>query len=50
MIRETVSALGGNWISPEMLLPLCAAAETDMRRRTAALSKALIPMRMITRS
>ena len=50
MIRETVSAFGGNWISPETLRTLCAAAETDMRRRTAALSKALIPMRMITRS
>ena len=33
MIRETVSAFGGNWISPETLRTICDEAEGDMRRR-----------------
>lgn len=33
MIRETVSAFGGNWISPETLRILCDEAEGEMRRR-----------------
>lgn len=32
MIRETVSALGAEWISPEMLHHKCETAEGDMRR------------------
>lgn len=33
MIRETVSAFGAHWISPDSLRTLCDAAEGDMRRR-----------------
>lgn len=33
MIRETVSAFGGNWISPETLRTICDEAESEMRRR-----------------
>ncbi len=33
MIRETVDAFGGSWISPETLLTLVARAEDDMRRK-----------------
>lgn len=35
MIRETVSAFGAHWISPESLRSMCDAAEGDMRRRIA---------------
>lgn len=35
MIRETVSAFGANWISPESLRRLCDDAEGEMRRRIA---------------
>ena len=33
MIRETVEAFGGHWISPESLRTLCDKVEDDMRRR-----------------
>ena len=33
MIRETVSAFGGHWISPETLRTICDEAEGEMRRR-----------------
>lgn len=33
MIRETILALGAEWLSPEMLAHLCAEAEGDMRAR-----------------
>lgn len=33
MVRETVLALGAEWISPDMLALLCADAEKDMRDR-----------------
>ena len=32
MIRETVSAFGGTWISPETLRTICDEAEGEMRR------------------
>jgi predicted RNA-binding protein with PIN domain len=35
MVRETVNAFGGDWISPETLRTLCDAAEAEMRRRIA---------------
>ena len=34
MIRETVSAFGANWVSPETLKRMCADEETEMRRRS----------------
>ena len=33
MVRETVLALGADWISTEMLRSLCDDAESDMRSR-----------------
>ncbi len=36
MIRETVSAFGGHWISPETLRTICDEAEGEMRRRIEA--------------
>lgn len=33
MIRETVDAFGGSWMSPETLLTLVDQAEGDMRKR-----------------
>lgn len=33
MVRETVLALGADWISTDMLRTLCEDAESDMRRR-----------------
>ena len=33
MIRETVDAFGGHWISPETLRIICDEAEGEMRRR-----------------
>jgi choline kinase len=33
MIRETVSAFGAHWLSPESLRQMCDEAEGEMRRR-----------------
>jgi len=33
MVRETILALGADWLSPEMLRSMCGNAETDMRSR-----------------
>jgi predicted RNA-binding protein with PIN domain len=33
MIRETVSAFGAHWLSPESLRQLCDDVEGEMRRR-----------------
>jgi predicted RNA-binding protein with PIN domain len=33
MVRETILALGAEWISPDMLAILCSDAERDMRDR-----------------
>ena len=33
MVRQTVLALGADWISTDMLRTLCEEAESDMRRR-----------------
>ncbi len=33
MIRETISAFGAHWLSPESLRQLCDDAEGEMRRR-----------------
>ena len=33
MVRETILALGADWISPETLQALCETAEADMRAK-----------------
>ena len=33
MIRETVTAFGANWVSPDTLKTMCDEAEGEMRRR-----------------